>query len=232
MSASPYQRAPPDVVGEVRCRSRVLPSVHICPALRVAEQEAALEEVLVVGVDAAADVRRAAEPPAGADVDLLADEADRASGAADSSTRARFARSKYTGFPVRRESVPNSRTSVPISAGFERGSRVFPVLQVHVHERHAGRRVEGRQQAAAEVVRETQQRRVAGELVGGEEAAEQPDGDLEALDLEVAVEREALDDQTPRLVGLLRQAHEDQGVERVDRRHQQGLRVPVAAESG
>ncbi len=68
----------------------------------------------------------------------------------------------------------------------------------------------------------------AGHLIAGEESAEETDGDLEDLDVEVLVEGEAIDDQRLRLLRLVVKAHEQQRVERIDRRHEQRLAVPVA----
>ena len=63
-------------------------------------------------------------------------------------------------------------------------------LQVHEDIRHAGRRVERRQQPRAEIVGQFQQALVAGELIAAEQSAQQADRDLEILDVDVLVERE------------------------------------------
>jgi hypothetical protein len=64
-------------------------------------------------------------------------------------------------------------------------------------------------------------------LLGGDQAAQDADGHLEVLDLHVEVEVKPGQDQVLGLGRLGGQAHQDHGVERVDRGHEQGGRVPV-----
>ena len=59
------------------------------------------------------------------------------------------------------------------------------------------------------------------ELITGEQSAEEPDRDLEIFDVDVAIERKVMRDQLTRLVGFDVELHQDQRVERVDRRHEQ-----------
>jgi hypothetical protein len=76
-------------------------------------------------------------------------------------------------------------------------------------------------EARAEVVGELQQALVVRHLVRGEQAAEDADGDLEVLDLDVLVEGELVDDELLRLRRLVVEAHDQHRVQRVDGRHQQ-----------
>ena len=69
---------------------------------------------------------------------------------------------------------------------------------------------------------------VAGHLIAGEEPAEETDGHLENLHGDVLVEGEAIDDQRLRFLSVVLETHEQQRVERVDRRHEQRLAIPVA----
>ena len=68
---------------------------------------------------------------------------------------------------------------------------------------------------------------VAGELIAGEKSAEEADRDLEVLNIDVAVERELALYQSARAIGFGIKVHENQGVERVDRRHEKGLTIPI-----
>src|SRR5262249_56935865 len=61
------------LVGEVMVHGAQALSRHLA-ALRVAEEPLALDQVLVIGVDAPADVTRGARPLAGLDVDLFSHE--------------------------------------------------------------------------------------------------------------------------------------------------------------
>ena len=68
---------------------------------------------------------------------------------------------------------------------------------------------------------------VAGELIAGEKSAEEADRDLEVLNVDVAVEREFALYQSARAIGFGIKVHENQGVERIDRRHEKGLAIPI-----
>ena len=61
----------------------------------------------------------------------------------------------------------------------------------------------------------------------GEQSAQKPDRDLEVLDVDVFVEREVRGDVPPGVVGFLLETEQDEAVERIDRRHQKRLPVPV-----
>ena len=118
---------------------------------------------------------------------------------------------------------------MPTSAGFDSRIAHGTGLQVHVHVRHARRRVEGRQQTATKVVGLREQARVLRQLMRREQAAEDADRDLEVLDRDVAIEIERSSRNVAGLPGLVVEAHDDHGVERVDRRHvDRRVVVPVA----
>ena len=108
----------------------------------------------------------------------------------------------------------------------------LPGLEVHVHVGHPGGRRERRQEAGAQVFREREQARIAGRLVGGEQASEDADRDLEVLHRDVLVEGELLEDQRLRAGRLVVEAHQEQRVQGVDGRHEEGLRVPVVRGAG
>ena len=129
MSTWPYQRP----VGRSSARYAVEGDAALSPhprAVGVAEEPRALDQVLVVGVDAAADVARAARPTRRSRRRSPRRRGRSASGA----SRARPARA----WPCRRrrpcrsacESVPNSSRSVPISAGLVRAPLVLPVFRL------------------------------------------------------------------------------------------------------
>src|SRR6185295_13439869 len=84
-----------------------------------------------------------------------------------------------------------------------------------------------RQQTITEIFGEVEETLIARELVISEQAAEQPDGDLEVLDLDVFIEREIVDDVLFSCRCLVVQVHDDHRVEGVDGGHQERLRVPV-----
>lgn len=107
-------------------------------------------------------------------------------------------------------------------------ARRLAAVQVDVHVRHAGRRAEGEEESLAEIAGEREQPRVARHLVGGEQAAEHADGDLEVLHRGVEVEVELLVDELARARRLVVEVRDEEGVEGVHRRHQQRVRVPVA----
>ena len=79
----------------------------------------------------------------------------------------------------------------------------------------------------AQIFGQVQETLVAGELIAGEQSAQQPDRYLEILDVNVAVEGEIADDERARLGRFGVELHQDEGVERIDRRHEQRLAVPV-----
>ena len=75
--------------------------------------------------------------------------------------------------------------------------------------------------------------RIAGRLVGGEQAAEDADRDLEVLDRDVLVEGELLEDQRPsRGPASSLRPIEKQRVQRVHGSHEEGLRGASRARSG
>ncbi len=100
--------------------------------------------------------------------------------------------------------------------------------QVDVGVRQPGLALEHRQQALAQILGQLEQALVAAELVAGDQPAEQADGDLEVLHVHVVIERELGGDQLTRFGRFLVQAQQDQRIQRVHRRHQQRLLVPVA----
>ncbi len=169
---------------------------------RVVEEPAALEQVLVVGVDPSADVAGRAQPLSRPDVDFLADEAEGRAPLVEVCERIVRAVEEdgLAGEPRERAELQNEGPDLGrIRAGFAHRAR----LQVDVHERHARRGVEGRKQARAEVFGQPQQARVPGQLMARQQAAEQSDRDLEVLDRQVPVERELLDDELLSLSRLL-----------------------------
>lgn len=100
--------------------------------------------------------------------------------------------------------------------------------QIHVHVRHAGRRIERRQQPAAQIRRHREQPRILRDLVRGKQSAQDANRDLEGLDGDVLVERQVADDEVASLVSFVGQAQDVHRVEGVDWRHQQRLgAVPV-----
>ena len=220
----------PGVVGEPVQGAQAL--ARHPSAVRVAEELRALDEILVVRVDPAAHVARAARPLPRLDVDLLADEAELRAPLEEGDERFlrllevdRLARVTRERAELEHEG-PDLRR---IRSGAARPAR----LQVHEHVRHSGRRLECREEPGSEVVGEPQEPRVAGHLVTGQEAAQQADRDLEVLDRDVPVEGEPVDDQRPGLVGVLGQTHQEQRVERIHGGHEKRLApVPVAGRPG
>jgi hypothetical protein len=196
------------------------------PAVLVPEELPGLDQVLVVGVDAAAEVGLALGPLAGADVDRGAHEADLRPPLVDGHEGflRLFVIGRLAGEPRERPELEEERSRL-----CRVGDRLADGagLQVHVGPREAGGGVEGLQQPAPEVVGEGQELRIACELVAGEEAAQQPDRDLERLHRHVLVEGGVRDDVGVVLLRLVLEPQQDQGVEGVDRRREERLAVPV-----
>jgi hypothetical protein len=99
--------------------------------------------------------------------------------------------------------------------------------EVDVHVGHPGGRAEGGQEAPPQLVGQGQEARVARQLMGREQAAQDADGDLEVLHRDVVIEGQLLDDEGQGLVGLGAQPRQQEGVQAVHRGHQQGDGVPV-----
>src|SRR6266545_4519223 len=199
-------------------------------AVEVAEGNPALEQVLVVRVDACADVTVPVRPLARLRVDPLADEADRRPAVVD--LEERTLRGLVEPAVLR---VPAQRAELKQEGARLRGVRLGALrgtgAEVQEAVWEAGRRAEGGQQPRPEVAGEIEEVLVPRQLVAREETAEQPDRDLERADVDVAIELEPLGDQRPRVLGFGVQTHQDHRVERVDRSHEQGPRVPVAIRS-
>jgi hypothetical protein len=64
-------------------------------------------------------------------------------------------------------------------------------------------------------------------LIGGEQAAEEPNRDLKVFDVNVAVEREIAHDEFLRLRHVGIEIHQNECVEGIDRGHQKRLPVPI-----
>jgi hypothetical protein len=171
-------------------------------------------------------VARRARPLPGCNVDLFADE-----------TRLRPAleeldqgllRLVVESFPLRqmreRAELEHQRADL---GGVRLHSARLTRLQVHVHVGHPGRRVKDRQEPVAEVLGQGEQAPVPRHLVGREKSPEDADGELEILDLNVLVERQVPQEEGLRLLRLVRQAHDEHGVEGVDRRHEERRGMPV-----
>ncbi len=189
-------------------------------AVLVAEQLPALQQVLVVGVRAAGDAGVGARPLPGLDVDGGADQSDPRPPLEGLDQRALclVVVHRLAGELAQRAEFQQQRTGL---GGVGLDAAHLAGLQVHLDIRQARGRVEHGQQAAAEIVGQREQALVARHLVAGEQAAEQADGDLEVLDVEVLVEGQLRGDQFPVLVRFVLQAHDQQRVQAVDRRDHQ-----------
>ena len=121
---------------------------------------------------------------------------------------------------------------MPISAGFVKRPRVASSFEVDEAVRHASIGVKDGEHAVGEVDGKLEEAGVAVELLGGDQAAQNADGHLEVLDLHVEVEVELGQDQVLGLYRLGGKAHQDHGVEGVDRGYEQGGWVPVGVGLG
>ena len=159
-------------------------------AVFVAEQLPALQQVLVVRVDAAADVAVAIGPFAGFDIDGAADQADLRAPLEGGHQRALglVVVDRLAGELGQRAEFEQQGSGLGGIADLAAG---HAGAQVDVGVRQAGRRLEHRQQARAKVVREREQAFVAGQLVTGQQATQQADDHLEVLHRHVVVERQA-----------------------------------------
>src|SRR3954468_1177636 len=102
-----------------------------------------------------------------------------------------------------------------------------PGPQVDVAERHSGRRAECWKQPVPQIGGQGEEARLVVHLIRGEQAAEQPDGDLEDLDRNILIEGEPLQDQTFRVPRFGMEAHEQHGIVGVHRGHQQRDAIPL-----
>ena len=215
------------LVGEVRvqCPDALFP--HRA-AVRIVEKDRAFQQVLVIGVDPAADVARGARPLPRLHVDLLAHESDLRTPGVESDERPLGLVVEHGLVRELRERAEFQEKS-PDLRGIRARALRLPGLQVHVHVGHSRRRVEYGKQPRPEVAREAEQSLVARHLVPGEQTPENTDRDLEVLHRDVLVEREVLDDERSCPRGLVREAHQDHRVERVDGSHEERRAgVPVA----
>ena len=178
-----------------------------------------LEQVLVVGVAARAQRDHAARELAalGVDVDLretvgLVQRVDLLADERGDVLEARVARRVRQIFvlDLERGDLGQTRVRRPVR---RLGA---PLLQVDVRVGNVRGRVEGGQRAVAELVRLGQEHLVAAEVIGAEQAAHDADGDLEEVVEGVHVEAELGVDPEARLVELLVEVHDVDGVERVD----------------
>jgi hypothetical protein len=103
----------------------------------------------------------------------------------------------------------------------------FAGPEVHESVRQTGGRIENRQQPVSQILSQRKQTFIAGELITRKQPAQQPDGNLEILNVDVLVEREILRNVFPSLRSLIFQSHQNHRVERVDWRHQKRLRIPI-----
>jgi NAD(P)-dependent dehydrogenase (short-subunit alcohol dehydrogenase family) len=200
-------------------------------AIAIAKQQPALQQVLVVTIDRAADVTIRLGPFAGFDVDPFANKANLRAPfeSFDEGAFSFLVVNRLTGELAERAKLDQQRSRFRGIA--DRLTRLAR-FEIDVTVGHPGRRVENRQESLAEIFREVEQTFVAGHLVTAQQSAEQSDRDLEVLDFDVFIERKIVEDVFPGRLFLVRETHEDHRVERVNRRHQQRLRVPVVVSFG
>ena len=160
------------------------------------KEPAALQEVLVVRVDPSADVARGAEPFARLDVDLFADEPERRAARVEARQGLLRLVVEHRLSGQLRERAELQQQRADLRRVRPRAGRL-PGLQIDVHVGHPGGRRKRRQEPGAQVFRQQQEARIAGRLVGGEQASEDADRDLEVLHRDVLVEGELLEDQRP-----------------------------------
>ena len=196
-------------------------------AIAIVEEPRAFEQVLVVGIDSAANMAGAADPCARFYIDLVADQADLRALPVELDERVlRFLEvDRLVRQPRQRSEFEDER---PDLRGIGARAARLAGLQIHVHVWHTGWRIERGEQSRAEIVGQAKKPRIAGHLIAGEESAEKADGNFEVFDRDVFVERQPLQDERLRLLRFVMRAHQQQSVQCVDRRHQKGLTVPVA----
>ena len=216
-----------DLVGQVLIHRADAGFPHVLE-VRVVEEDPGLEEVLVVGVDHPREVGGRVLPLARFHVDGSAHETD-------------LGAPLEKGHDPRLRLVIVGRVSCHPAEGAEfqhqcpdlRRVVDLPLLlsgpEVHPHVGHARGRLEGREQAVGEIGGQLEKAGVTVHLVSRQKASEDADGDFEELDGKVVVEGKPLQDQRLRLGGLFFQSHEEHGVERVERSHDQGNVMPVSS---
>src|SRR5438874_3437649 len=101
---------------------------HVATIL-IAEKKPALPQIFVVRINTTADVTVSIRPSPCVHVNAFADEPERRA------SLERFNQSAFcflveNGLPVNLLRVPNSNSSVPVSAGFVTGSRICPVRRL------------------------------------------------------------------------------------------------------
>ena len=129
---------------------------HMLLAIFVVEEDGALQQILVVGIDAAADVAGGIDPLAGFDVDGGTDQTDWRAAIVnlDQSPLRLVVINLFAGQLAERAELDEQRTDLGGIAlhAFHRAG-----LQVDEDVGHAGWRVERRKQAVPEIVGEVQQ---------------------------------------------------------------------------
>ena len=204
-------------------RDRVLPHR---PKLGIFEQGRALYKILVVAVDPAPDVAVFDQPPAGLDVDHRPDQADPRAAMIQRDHR------PFSGVEIFGVAGEAGEGPVLEDTGADLGrvgeaAAGLVSFEVDKAVGHAGVGVEDSEHAVGEIDCELEEAGVAVELLGRDQAAQDADNRLEVLDLHVVVEVEPRQDQVLGLCRLGGQSHQEQGIERVNGRHEQGGRVPV-----
>ena len=97
--------------------------------------------------------------------------------------------------PVLQQQRPNLRRIALRSAHRARA-------QIHILVRHPRRRIEHGRHAPPQIIGQFQQPLVARHLVAGDQTPQQPNRDLEILDVDILVEIQLRIDQRARLIGL------------------------------
>ena len=82
-------------------------------------------------------------------------------------------------------------------------------MQVYHHIRQSCGRIEHGKQPFSQIICQRNQTFVAGELITRKQSAEQSDGYLEVLDVNVTIEREIVRDQFTRFIRLRFQLHQN-----------------------
>src|SRR4051812_6714975 len=95
--------------------------------------------------------------------------------------------------------------------------------------RHPRWRIKRRKEPASQIVRHLKQLFITSDLIGAQQAAKLPNGDLKYLYRDILVEREVLLDEIAGLIRFFFEAEQIQRVKRVDRCHVDRRPIPVAA---
>jgi len=151
----------------------------------IAEQTPAFPEILVVRVNAAADVTVSGRPGARLDVNAFPDETER---------RTALEGFNYSVFCFFVENGPASEFTQSSKFQQQRGCfcRIrygipsLPGAEIDVNIRQPRRRIEDREQSVAQIFCQAQEAFVARQLIAGEKPTEQADRDLEVFDGNIA----------------------------------------------